>query len=139
MICRHSTSAAPCRPDLWCSSAVVKASVIVKSLKLGTFCETPSPAVDRSRRDRGRLMTLHKIAQLILDPRNDIVPCARVILPKQASGRIPGTVVTVQQPAPIGREGQHHPDRLGQRTGEVSDAGVHREDKVQMRYERRGI
>ena len=59
-----------------------------------------------------------------MNARDDVIPLARVILPKQAGGRIPWAVVAIEQPAPVGNELQQDPDRLAQRAGEMSDRGV---------------
>ena len=64
---------------------------------------------------------------------------ARVILPEQAHGRIPGAVVAVEQPAPIGQTGQHDPGRAPERAREMGDAGAYCNDEVEAGDERRGL
>ena len=81
----------------------------------------------------------NEIVQRGMNTRDDVVPRAGGILPKQASGRIPGAVVPIEVPAPIGYEGQQYPNRFCQRTSEVSDAGFHRDHEVQIRDERRRV
>ena len=80
-----------------------------------------------------------EIAQRSVNARDHTIPRVRVVLPKQAGGRIPGTVVTIEQPAPVGREWQHHPERFCQRTGEVNDAGIDGDHEVQIRDQCCGI
>src|SRR5262249_60693151 len=58
------------------------------------------------------------------DPRNDAVPIARRGLTVEPHARVPRAVVAVEQPAPIGREGDHDPGRSRQRAGEMDNRGV---------------
>ncbi len=84
-------------------------------------------------------MALNEVTQRRVNARYNAIPLASIILPKQTGRRIPRTVVAIEQPAPVGHKGQQHPDRLSQRTSEVSDAGIHRNHEVQIRYERRSV
>ncbi len=55
-------------------------------------------------------------------------PC---FLAEQAHGRIPGIVLAVEQPAPIGHPRQQHPDRLAERAGKMRDRRVDRDDQIE--------
>ena len=46
-------------------------------------------------------------------------------------GRIPGTVVAIEQPALVRRVGQQDPGPTAQRAGKVRDAGVHRDHQIE--------
>lgn len=46
------------------------------------------------------------IIEGVMNARNHSVPLAGIILPEQASARIPGAVVTIEKPTPVGHEGQ---------------------------------
>jgi hypothetical protein len=71
--------------------------------------------------------------------RDHAVPAAAFILPEQARGRIPGAVLAIQQPAPVGNERQQHPDRLAERAGKMGDTGVHRDDEIEIADQGCGI
>ena len=60
-------------------------------------------------------------------------------LPEQPRGRVPGGIVAIEQPAPIGHIGQHDPDWTPKSTSQVSNAGVNRNDKIKMLKNGRGI
>jgi hypothetical protein len=47
---------------------------------------------------------LNEFVQGSMYARDDLIPRPRVILPKQAGGRIPRAIVAIEQPAPIGDE-----------------------------------
>ena len=51
-----------------------------------------------------------------------IVAC--LALPEQPGGRIPGAVITVEQPAIVRRPGQQDPGGTSKRAGEMRDAGI---------------
>jgi hypothetical protein len=74
-----------------------------------------------------------------MNARYDIAPRSCFILSKQPGGWVPWAVVAIEQPTPVGEERQQHPDRLCQRTGEMGDAGVHRDHEIQIRNERCGV
>jgi len=50
---------------------------------------------------------VHKPQQRSTNARDDAVPCARVILPEQAGGRVPRAVVAIDEPAPVGDMGSN--------------------------------
>src|SRR6185503_20754840 len=60
-------------------------------------------------RIRGGFST-HQRPKLALHPIHDVPPVADLLLPEQPRARIPGAVVAIQQPAPVGIEGQQNPD-----------------------------
>ena len=67
-----------------------------------------------------------------------VVPFARLRLPEQAGGWVPGgCFFALRDPPPIGYEGIPIP--AFQRTDEMSDAGIHRDHQVEVRNKRRGI
>ena len=53
-------------------------------------------------------------------PVSEYAPVLALALPEQAHIRIPGIVLTLEHPAPIGDRRQHHPDRLAARAGSVT-------------------
>lgn len=67
--------------------------------------------------------------------RDHVVPPPRLRLPDEPRARIPRTVVA-RAPAPVGGDGQHQPQRLAERAGEVGDRGVDRDDAVEPIDER---
>jgi hypothetical protein len=71
--------------------------------------------------------------------RDDWVPVSRFILPKQPGRRVPGTVVTIEQPSPTGIVAIDQPDRLTERAGEVRYGSVDGNDQIQILDERGGI
>src|SRR5262245_1444707 len=74
-----------------------------------------------------------------MDARDHVVPGARVVLTEETAGWIPGAVVATEQPAPVGEISQQDPHRLSQCAGKMRDAGIDRDDKIQLRYQRRGV
>src|ERR1700757_3562629 len=62
----------------------------------------------------------------------DIVPAAELRLPEQAHAWVPGTILTLQQPAPVGTGRQRYPDRRAQGTREMRDGRIRGNDKVQI-------
>ena len=62
-------------------------------------------------------------------------PLTRFALPKQPRAWIPGAVVPVEQPAPIGNVRQQNPDRLAQCARKMRDAGVNGYDEIELRYQ----
>ncbi len=69
--------------------------------------------------------------QRSLNARNDVIPLACIILPKQAGSRVPWAVFAIEQPTPVGDERQQYPDWFCQRTGDMGHAGIHR-DKMDV-------
>ena len=74
-----------------------------------------------------------------MDARDHAFPIVNICLAKEAGGRIPGTIVPIEQPPPIGNMGHHDPDRLSQRAGKMSDTGIDRNDEIQLRIKRRRV
>lgn len=72
------------------------------------------------------------------EPKSAVPPTA-VVLAKQPRRRIPRAVVAVEQSAPVGNERQQYPDRFGQRTGEMGDAGIDGNNQIHVRGQRRGV
>ena len=66
-------------------------------------------------------------------------PIPGSLLTEQARGRIPGAVVAIEQPAPVGTVLQHDPHRLAQSAGEMRDRRIDRHDQVQQRDQRRRV
>ena len=64
---------------------------------------------------------------------DDVVPIAQSRLAEQAHARIPGRVLTLQHPAPIGIGfRQEQPHGLTERAGYMRHRGVHGHDQVQV-------
>src|SRR5215468_10787059 len=70
---------------------------------------------------------------------NDRTPLARGRLPEQARCRVPGAVGAIEQPAPIGREGQHQPHRPPHCTSQMADRGIDRDDQVELLDDRHRV
>src|SRR5579872_4769745 len=69
--------------------------------------------------------------ELGADPLDHTRVVASLALPEQAGGRVPGAVVTIEQPAIIRRIGQQDPGWPAERGGKMGDAGIHRDDKIE--------
>jgi hypothetical protein len=67
-----------------------------------------------------------------MNARDHVIQYAYHIFPKQPGGRVPRAIVAISQPAPVWRGEQHHSGRHCQRAGEVSDAGIDRNDEVEL-------
>jgi len=66
------------------------------------------------------------------DACHNLVPIVVPALAEQARGRVPGTVVTIEEPEPIGGVWQHYPDRFAESAGEVGDRGINRTDQADL-------
>src|SRR4029079_14805883 len=73
------------------------------------------------------------------DARDDRVPIAGLFLAKELRGRIPGTVIAIEEPAPVGRERQEHPDGLAQGAREVRDGGVDGNHDIELLDDAAGV
>ena len=58
-------------------------------------------------------------------------PVLALVLAEQPHGRVPGIILAVEHPAPIGHPRQQHPDRLAERAGEMRDRGVDRDHQIE--------
>ncbi len=83
-----------------------------------------------------RLPSFVEFEQRFANTPDHAAPGARIVLPEQTRRRVPGAVVTLEQPAPVGNIGQQYPDRLSQRTGKMSNAGIDRDYQLEVRDER---
>ena len=92
-----------------------------------------------SRGARSRSVASDEFEQRIANMLYDAVPFAGLALAEQTRGRIPGAVIPVEQPAPIGHMRQQYPDRFSQPTRKMRDSGVNRYHKIKMRYQRCGV
>ena len=65
-----------------------------------------------------------------MDAGNDVIPLAGLILPKQAGGRVPGAVLAIEQPTPVGIVTIHQPKWFPKCTGKVRHGGIYGNDQV---------
>src|SRR5215472_19262994 len=70
--------------------------------------------------------------QLIGDPRDDAGPVAALLLAEETHRGIPGAVLPLQQPAPVGREGKHRPYRLPQCPREMRYRRAGRNHQIEL-------
>ena len=82
---------------------------------------------------------LHQCANLGADALDHAVPISEARLPKQPRGRIPGRILALEHPAEIGRERQEDPDRFAQRSGEMGNRRIDRNDAIQQREDSGGV
>ena len=68
-----------------------------------------------------------------------IAPVAGSGLAKLAQVRIPGTVVSTDEPAPLGVEAVQKPDRLTERSGQMSDRRIDADHQIERLDERRRV
>ena len=66
-------------------------------------------------------------------------PVAITLLTEQAHRRIPGTVVTIQQPAPFGDLLQQNPAAHAQRPDQMCHRGVDRDHQIHALHHRGGV
>ena len=66
------------------------------------------------------------------DTGNNFIPICRRALPVEPHGRIPGTVVALEHPAPVRRERQHNPNRLGDCAGHMNDRRIDPDDQIEV-------
>ena len=71
------------------------------------------------------------------DPRDQLVPVVEARLAEEAKRRVPGTIVAIEHPAPVGLGRQQAPDRPAECTGQVKDGGIHADRQVEL-IENRG-
>ena len=71
--------------------------------------------------------------------RDNRMPVARCILPKQPGRRVPRTVVAIEQPSPTGIVAIDQPERLAERAGEMRHGGIDGDDQIQILDQRGGI
>ena len=76
-------------------------------------------------------VALHDGFQLCCDARDNVGPVLALFLAEQPHGRIPGIVLAIEQPAPVGHPRQQHPDRLAQRAGDMRNRRVDGDDEVE--------
>ena len=60
------------------------------------------------------------------------IPSAGSALPKLSQTRIPGAVITVEQPAPSGIVAIEEPQWLAECAGEVRHRGIYGDDEVEI-------
>ena len=77
--------------------------------------------------------------QLCPHPIQNATIFAALVLSEQPHRRIPGAVVAAEQPTPVGPVRQKDPGRTSQRTGEMDDAGIHRDHQIEARNKGRGF
>src|SRR5271168_1230049 len=73
-----------------------------------------------------------QLLQLTAHGGYDLVPGSRARLPEKAQAWVPGTIGTIEQPAPVGWPCRHHPDRHSQRSCQMRDCAVDSNDEVQI-------
>ena len=67
------------------------------------------------------------------------VPVTGAGLTKLSQSRVPGTVVAVQQPAPVSIKAVQEPNWLAERAGQVGDRRIDTNDEVEIDDKRSGI
>jgi hypothetical protein len=77
--------------------------------------------------------------KLQFNPLQHAVPIPTRLLAKQPHRRIPGAVVPIKQPAPIGDPGKQYPDGDPKRARQMSDARIDAQDKIHESAQRRRI
>src|ERR1700722_15952422 len=90
----------------------------------------PSRCCGVSARRRGRSGD-RQLKQLESQPVDHARVVARFALPEQANRRIPGAVVTTEQPAIIRRPRQKNPGGTPKCGGEMGDAGIAGDDEIE--------
>jgi len=63
---------------------------------------------------------------------HDAFPIPGLWLAKQPRGRVPGTVITIQQPTPTWREWQRNPNGPAQRAYQVGHRSIDRNDQIEF-------
>src|SRR5262249_11707151 len=71
--------------------------------------------------------------------RNNRLPVSAASLPEQAEARIPGTVASLEEPAPLRRGWQSNPRRPAQRSGKVCDGCVRADDQIEAGHDSRSV
>src|SRR5262245_27332997 len=67
------------------------------------------------------------------------MPIAVSLLPEQPHSRIPGAVLPVEQPAPIGNILERNPRWASQRARQMGNRRVRGYDQVEMAHDRGGV
>src|SRR5579871_2890221 len=62
-------------------------------------------------------------------------PIVACILPEQPHSRIPGTVGTMEEPAPIRHAFERHPGGTTERAGEMGERGIRRNDEIKRLHD----
>jgi hypothetical protein len=92
------------------------------------FARAARPAIDNY--DQGHTSTrMNQRPQFPGDFPNRLFPLARVRLPKEPECRIPWTVTSIEQPAPVGNLLQHHPRAQTQRPSQLRGDGIDADDQ----------
>ena len=99
--------------------------------------EVKNPTACRPAASRAGRLSRHAL-QLFFHPSDGLLPVPEPPLPEEAHGGVPGGVLPLLHPPPVGDEGQQRPDRPAHRPGEVGGGGVHRDEKVQALQDRCG-
>ena len=89
------------------------------------------PKRSRNKRALGPLRRRPK-SQLFDDFRHNAVPVRGRGLPEQSCAGIPRTIITIEQPTPIGNILQKDPYRPPQRAGQMDRCGVGRDHQVKQ-------
>ena len=74
-----------------------------------------------------------------MDSGDDGVPVAPFRLTEEAHGRVPGCIIAIREPSPVGRVREQGPDRFSEGSGEVRDRGIHGDDQVEIQYGGRSL
>ena len=81
----------------------------------------------------------HQTLQGIPRCADHITPVTRARLTKLPQSRVPGTVVAVQQPAPVSIKTVQEPNRFAKCTGQVGNRRINTDDEVKIDDERSSI
>ena len=80
----------------------------------------------------GHPLTGHVFANSGLDPSEYALPVSSPVLAEKPHRRIPGSVAPIQQPPPVGNEGQRDPDGNAQGPGQVGYRRIAGDHQVQI-------
>ena len=69
----------------------------------------------------------------------DTRPVAGRFLPEEAHGGVPRAVGAIEEPAPVGDEGEGEPDGDAQSAGEMGDRRVRGDDEVEVFHDGGGV
>ncbi|CAG9230931.1 hypothetical protein PSAB6_540006 [Paraburkholderia sabiae] len=86
-----------------------------------------------------RVLNQRSIAQRRRHFLDDFRPLAGLRLPHEPRGRIPRAALIAREPAPVGGERQHQPERLAKRARQVRNRRIDRHHAVQTLDDRRRI
>ena len=96
----------------------------------------PQPAHQHIVRTLLRLLTIDQKLQLLRHALKNSLPVAPLPLAEQPHAWIPGTVLTVQEPAPFRWELEVQPNRDPHGAGQVCDGAIAGNDQIETVHDR---